>query len=120
MVELPRQRVVLPLIITTGLFTVILTESIPVPQISVMVSVYVVVAVGLAIGFWQVIQLKVAPGDQEKAPAPLPKSVVLLPGHIVASVPALAEGDAGVVTLRISDIVPQLFVTVSVYVIVAV
>ncbi len=69
---------------------------------------------GLAVGFWQEVQLKVAAFAHTKLPAPLPSKAVLLPGQIVTSLPALADGNEGVVIDIISVAVPQLFVTVSV------
>ena len=97
-------------------FTVIVTEDEFVPQEELIFNVYVVVTVGVAAGFAQLVQLSPAGGDQEKVPLPLPDKVVLLPMHIVAGDPALAEGKAGVKTLTESIAVPQVFATLKVYV----
>ena len=110
----PLQIVTGGLIVTTGLFTVTVTISLDDPQMSVIVRVYVVLVVGPATGFWQVVQLSPVDGDHTKVPAPLPSNVVLLPLQIVTSFPALAEGDAGVVIVITSVAVPQLLLTVRV------
>ena len=60
-----------------------------------MLKEYTVVDEGVATGFAQLLQLKVAEGDQENVPLPVPFNVVLAPGQIVTSGPALAEGRAG-------------------------
>ena len=60
------------------------------------------------------VQLKPVEGDQTKLPAPLPSKVVLLPEQMLASVPALADGVAGVVMVTSSEEVPQPLVTVRV------
>ena len=60
-------------------------------------------------------------GDQANVPAPLPVKVVQSPAHIAAG-DALAAGTgfAGVKILTVDVAVPQLLVTVSVYVVVTV
>ena len=73
-----------------------------------------VVAVGLATGKGQLLQLKLDAGDHEKVPAPLPFKVVLLPSQMVASAPAEAPGVEGVKIVIVSLAVPQLLVTVRV------
>ena len=98
-------------------FTVIVTGDEFAPQEELIFNVYVVVAVGVATGFAQLVQFNPDDGAQEKVPLPVPDKVVLLPKHIVAGAPAFADGKAGVKTLMESIAVPQLFVTLKVYVV---
>ena len=93
---LPGQIVFAPVIEITGReFTVTVTVSELVPQEAVMEKVYVVVAVGVATGFAQVVQLNPEEGDHRNVPLPVPDNVALLPTQIVAGIPALADGTAG-------------------------
>ena len=114
-VLLPSHIVVVPPMVIVGRGIIVTsTASAAVPQTSVTVKVYVVDTAGSATGYRQVVQLNPVDGAHEKVPAPLPVKVVLLPAHIVASGPALAEGSAEGEIVITSVAVPQLLVTASV------
>jgi hypothetical protein len=74
----------------------------------------------LATGLAQEVQLNPVDGNHTNVPLPLGIMVVFPPLQIVRSGPALTEGKAGYVILIASVAVPQLLVTVSVYVTTAV
>jgi hypothetical protein len=107
-------------------FTVIVTALVEVqPFAPVTVTVYVVVAVGEAVGLDTVVELNPVAGDHEyelpaTAVAPIEAEVVV---HVnVAGVPALAAGGV-VFTVIVTELVavhPFAPVTVTVYVVVAV
>ena len=94
-------------------------KSVAVPQLLVTSSVYVKEAAGVHTGFGQVVQLNPVDGDHENVPlpVPVPLKVVLSPAHTETSNPALAVGKAFIPTLTASSMLPQEFVTVSVYVV---
>src|ERR1051326_6986495 len=88
----------LPALATGEGFTVTMTVAVAEQPPLETVSVYVVVAVGVATGFWHVEQLRLADGAQEYVLPPLPFRVVFCPEQIVALLPALATGVALTVT----------------------
>ena len=73
------------------------------PLISVTVTLYVVVETGLATGFEIVGSLKPKTGDHKYVVPPLAVSVVLPPGQIIASLPALAVTAGNTLTTTSSD-----------------
>lgn len=84
-VELPTQIVVPPLITAVGFgFTVTVTCAVPVQPFEVPVTVYVVVAVGLAVTTAPVVGVNPVVGLQLYVVAPLAVSEALLPLQIVA------------------------------------
>jgi hypothetical protein len=94
--------------------TVTITSSVAVPQASVIVTVYVVVAAGPATGFGQFVQLNPVAGDHANVPLPLAKSAVLSPSHTDTSEPALTDGLVVIVTVTSSETELHPVVTVSV------
>ena len=84
-----------PTVIVGVGFTLSTMTSLDAPQEPVAVTEYVVVIVGLAIGFGQVVQLNPVDGDHKNVPLPLGTIVVLPPLQMVRSGPAFTEGKAG-------------------------
>ncbi len=73
------------------------------------------VALGVATGLAQDVQLKPAAGDHTNDPLlPLALSVALAPGQTVALFPVFTEGEFPGVIDMVPVAVPQLLVTVSV------
>ena len=90
-----------------SIVSVILSSA--VPQLFVTVSVYVVVPVGLAVGFETDVLLNPAAGDHANEPFPLPFNVAEDPKQIEMSDPALGEGEGRTVTVIASTTVPHTF-----------
>lgn len=91
------------------------------PLAFVTVTVYVVVADGVAIGVADVELLKEPEGNQEYVTPPLAPNVVEDPIQTLAEDPALATGNAFTITLTVSDEEqPFTSVPTTVYVVVAV
>jgi hypothetical protein len=92
------------------------------PAAEVPVTVYVVVAVGLADGFAQFVQDNPVAGAQVYVEAPVAVSVVDVPWHIVTFEPALTVGIGATVTVTVAVFEHPVvaFVPVTVYVVVTV
>jgi hypothetical protein len=85
------------------------------PFASVTVTVYVVVAEGLATGLEPVVALKPVAGPQVYEVPPLALKVTLFPVQIVTLFPALALGNGFTVTVTEADAVqPAASVTITV------
>lgn len=122
-VDAPLQIVTLALVVAVGtVFTVITTVDVAVqPLPFVTVTVYVVVAAGVATGLEIIELLKEPDGDQEYVPPPLATNVVEEPLQILAADPALETGKALTVTVTVlEDEHPFTSVPTTVYVVVLV
>jgi hypothetical protein len=83
--------------------TVIVTWVVPVhPAGEVTVTEYVVVAVGLATGFWQVVQLRPVAGDHAYTDPAVQVRLMLLPEQIVSLGVAVTKKLLATVTVTVA------------------
>src|ERR1051326_3755637 len=123
--ELLPEQIAAGLAVATGLgteFTVMVTDELEVqPFTSVANTVYVVVAVGVAVGDWQVLQLNPDAGAQEKVVPPEAVMPVELPVQMVLLVADAVTLKLFTVTTTVSELEqPFAPVTKAVYEVVAV
>lgn len=106
---------------TLGSLIVTIALAVPWLQLPVTETVYVVVTVGVAMGFWQFVQLKPVAGLHKYVLALLDCKTVESPMHIVGFVTVIVGGKVlGWLTVIVTLAVPleQVPVTETVYVVV--